>query len=232
MSRAALAIALLAGCTPALQEGAYTCDGADECPPGWFCHADGRCHSFPRAFGEPCTSDAECATGHCDRLEEAWPSGYCSRICDDNSDCPESWCGNYGSCLRLCTPATPCPAGSDCIMWIYERVPRATIGRCVPSVVGAPPVPSTPCDPTVEDLACPWDGFWCARRSGVAICARGCPTGFACGPGERCTDVGDLLPVCLRSCDTGAECDDTGAPECGTIDAAPTCAPAAWLTGP
>jgi hypothetical protein len=42
-----IALLLAAGCKPSLQDGAYSCVQEHECPSGWSCHEDGRCHRAP-----------------------------------------------------------------------------------------------------------------------------------------------------------------------------------------
>lgn len=116
------------------------------------------------AVGDPCSAGADCATGECSS------EGYCTRLCDADTQCLDQWSCADGVCQT--DPgkeafAGACDTGEGCASRLC-LVDGQGAGLCTRG-----------CEPE-----CP-DGFECALHDDRAVCAPlqgGCSAGGS-GPG-------------------------------------------------
>ncbi|MGM0556174.1 MAG: MopE-related protein, partial [Myxococcota bacterium] len=148
-------------------------------------------------YMEPCTEDADCASGYCLDTEAGL---LCSTECSDDAECGTEWvCDppNYGSADSICFPptndicATDCTSDSDCS--VYGSLCVEIDGRSV-------------CSRSCDQRACPSD-YNCTETDSVDG-----TTSFQCLPGAGtcgdCTDSdGDGFGV-GADC-SQIDCDDT-----------------------
>ena len=157
----------------------------------------------PRGLGEPCEADSECRSSSC-VLDD--PSPYCTRDCDDDSECGAGFHCRLSECVRGARGGvgTVCAAPSDCQELAVCAV-RDTDQWC-----------TVTCE---SDENCP-ERFSCVDTGSTSVCAPevgllgdGCATDAECASGtcktttagRRCTRTCDpTLP-----CDTGFECSRT-----------------------
>jgi len=217
------AVLCLAGCSPALTEGRYTCpDGDEACPPGWFCHSDRVCRAAPEGASdsgvpstdapglagelEPCGSDAQCASGVCNLGSyRRWPVGYCTRSCADIDD---GRCDGLSSrglpicndlerlCVIACDDAdTTCPVGLACVARGVRSSPTDTVyAECFSA--SAPIGAGEPCMGAMDcgDPDLECVEGWCARA-----CSTRAGQEMACPTGEVCTMNATRGEICRPS---------------------------------
>jgi hypothetical protein len=203
--------------------------GALECAPDCLNFDTSGC---VQPDGGPCTSDSQCAGGIC--WEEAgegnFPGGFCTRDCssqscpgptgvcfevgpgrrcyqecDTSSECRQGyacfdeWDSGMTICRPHCVYNAQCPATGQCNLWT---------GRCEGPTTGG------------ENGDQVVDGVGCKSRHYVyfnerSYCVSHCDlTAPVCPGDDICSDVfgagaGDL-GLCLRSCDTPADCTRSG----------------------
>lgn len=195
--------------------------------------------TFSWPVGGLCLSDADCFSGICQ-------DGYCSRQCNEENPCPESFfcepstglctapaVGGYcddgsdcdsgfcleGLCTRPCTSGLPCPPGYNCDV--------EGSGLCDPISVGAACETAMDCEGLIcvdglcsrecdEDVPCPIP-FTC--YAGLCLLAE---IGASCDGDEACDSGLCVDGVCTRPCDElpceeGWSCDE----ETGLCDPPP-----------
>lgn len=247
MRHSALLLALLAsGCIPALNDGAYACQGngePDDCPPDFVCRHDSRCHYAPNQ-GRVCQSDDECENEVCS-LVEGSSKGYCTYHCSEDADCQ----GDLGSdarcvdgfCLSSCSDATiDCSLGIEC-QWPHQAMTSPpTTGSCV-SIDSARFDGTNSCV-SLQDCSTPGfcmvvDGTGSTDYGTTGVCSMWCDTDDNC-PNGRCVTLlgGGGQPAvkhCLRECFPmmqGSSCQ--GGLVCGTLlgdgPHSSVCIPRAW----
>src|SRR5262249_35146575 len=95
--------------------------GAEQCPAGWRCGIEGRCHDRSVSAAWPCVSDADCEQGdRCglERVCHARDAGA-AWLCETDSDCEKGWrcacCGEPKVCHDPSVGADyACRFDSDC----------------------------------------------------------------------------------------------------------------------
>lgn len=161
----------------------------------------------PRHLGEPCATDADCASTHCQHDGEV---AYCTRACAGDADCDVGYRCRTGFCHHGLPEGTggPCASNEDCA----RPDVCASLGSrswCTASCSGPSGCPmGYTCDPTVMVCA-PALALVGEHCTGNADCTTGlcelgsgtctrlcdvdqpCPTGFAC-------DRAGTIAVCLR----------------------------------
>ncbi len=177
----------------------------------------------PRPLGEPCSpsqgqeaANEQCAEDLCVGLDNF--SGFCSRLCNDDSDCGADFLceasGSYGKvCKKLvgCESDGECPAGLGC---------NPDTGNCYIKVS------RTLCSPCSDVAQCPVNGTcFNALGSGEQFCTTACAEGGGCPLGFQCKGIpagkdGALVEQCVPvsgSCNAGKElcASCAGDSECG-----------------
>ena len=193
------------------------------CPRGFYCEVlgcgTGRCilgDPGPKADGEECAADAECASLHCLDVNG---TRRCGRSCSRDGEA--------------------CGTGLLC------EAPDGTCGSCVPPELTTGPRPfGAPCESAdqCESAMCP-DGFCTASCDGATPCGSGfhcrggtCVRGELGGPGAECVTSEDCDPdfalecvdadgelLCAAPCADGA-CTTPGF-ECGPTASGDRCVP-------
>src|SRR4051812_4670596 len=208
----------VAGCR-SLDAENYRCSEAGQCPPGFACGGDGRCHSG---------KDAGCEGGSC---RADGPDGSDAPK-DTISDTPMETSGDTsGSCVTdsPCTPVnrchlgrTRCAAGgvATCDDTLASQSSGTPCGDGMVCLDGA-------CVPCAADMACDRPGQPC--KLGKIACATGSPVcaevgnvaaGNACGTSMVCSN-GDCV-----TCTDGTSCTPANPCHAGTQSCAggtPTC---------
>jgi hypothetical protein len=116
----------VSACLPDCRLG-FSCGTSLSCDAG-----SGACVPGTRVVGDPCTTNADCASGLCTLARStstgiAWSGGYCTAICDAAVPCPApSQCVSYSdgsSCAAACSADTDCRGGYVC---------STAVGACLP----------------------------------------------------------------------------------------------------
>lgn len=175
----------------------YSCYDNSDCPTGYACGSDRRCHLTDGTTPTPptgttctkpsdcpagsnCGADNKCHAGACDT--SGCPSGYVCKLDDGKVQCvavstgPSSTCKSDSDC--------PTPAGSKCLT-----------GQCV--------APANQCADSTQCAA----GFQCVGGACTPSCSdtKPCPTGYTCDPKGVCT--GNSNPCTSSSqCSGGTVC--------------------------
>ncbi len=165
----------------------------------------------PRGFGEPCASNAECASGQC---VADGPRSYCTRACDgtdtacgDGYHCRETVCiaGDRGGVGDSCVPGLDdCRSDAFCVSlgadaWCSQFCGSSAAGavcpdqfECVPA--GAQfvcaPVRSLLGDTCTADDAC-ISGVCLTDANGERVCSRTCSVDSPCATGFECRRTAD-----------------------------------------
>ena len=150
------------GCTEDCYEsGECECTGSNHCEEGYYCYA-GECVELDelellgeRSFGEPCTSDTECASLVC-LLEGPGNGAICSVSCDEQM-CPEGW-----ECKLDLSASTP---RQVCVEEIEDKL-------CQACSVDAH------CNAAGDLCLAQGDDFFCAKDCSSSEC----PEGYRCDP--------------------------------------------------
>ena len=211
------------GCTP----GSVGCLAGEAC---WAlveaCGAcmDGDAVPPPRAFGEPCRTDVDCASGYC--LIDGDPAAcgadcpyrYCTASCGAAGECPAGAHCRDGICVlgTASDPGDTCMTDADCLAGTC--IPPGGGGRCIE---GCTPAGTCASGFVCMDSYCVPDGL----RPGDLCAAPGDPCmGGVCASFEddivcvsRCTDVTD--------CDSGLVC-------VPGVDGSGICVPTSLAGGP
>lgn len=119
------------GATSRCQLGSSTGPTAGTCATGWSWEP-GDCTRGSAAFGEPCRTPTDCASGSlC--VGSSATTAFCSRTCTDDCTCPRGYSCN----ARLATGQTVCVPGTNrCAMDSGSVVPPLDAGGIVPPDVG------------------------------------------------------------------------------------------------
>ncbi len=170
----------------------------------------------PKAIGEACTDDSECATNRCESFGD-------KMICTD--DCTDSCPGQGTSCFNgTCVPADYCDdpdgngygqgpgcQGTECDLCdVNASCNQDTAGQwsctCDPGFSGD----GTSCtdvdecsDPSLNNCDA---NATCTNTDGSFTCA--CNSGFS-GDGTSCNDVDECADPSLNNCDANATCTNT-----------------------
>ena len=158
------------------------------------------------AVGSPCTDASQCSGGtiaSCFGYAQNFVNGYCTRICDRNSDCGQgSHCNRYGYCVDTCTSDNTCPADQRCNDSDRDGVNECFIFSDGNGAVGDPCTSISDCaggdngrclyDPTIPNLA-------------TGYCTLLCGLGQAtCGADATCWDEDFCVDDCVRNNDCRA----------------------------
>lgn len=149
-----------------------------------------------RGIGEPCTANDDCNSGACFTDEEAQ---YCSRECEDDTDCGDGYHCRRGMCARGDRQGVggPCLANDDCDVG-NVCAHRGDVNWC-----------ASFCE-TDED--CP-DDFTCTGAGSSHLCAPARHLlGESCATSDDCVSRlcevpdGSTEGTCSRMCDVGSLC--------------------------
>lgn len=199
------------------------CETTDDCSAG-LCAPDphtydfewrGRCVAAGAGLvGDPCTLDAQCASGRC-RLEAPrsnwFRAGTCQPLLGDGAPCFTAAECSSGACLRRVEGprAAPCPAGEVCDAADCTCSELGLVGRC-----GSPLPLGALCGPELGPCA---TGGFCPPMGIDEICQPAPPpsrhVGEACDDVDRCVEgtcSGGVCRAPLRSlgesCAQPSEC--------------------------
>jgi hypothetical protein len=164
----------------------------------------------PRALGEPCSVNSDCADGTClSQLRDGWLGGYCTRACENNLGSPcgaNGYCAGDGVCEKKCTSQAQCREGYRCLDYNFVGTQTCTPYADGTGGVGAPCTTFRDCSGGTSSYcvteARGWPGGYCTQE-----CLGGnllCPSGHCV---EDRDASGFLLPgACATDCTTDAQC--------------------------
>jgi len=198
------AVVALLGCTPAQQEGHFSCAEDGLCPADWVCRDDGLCWRTATTTLDYrlCTQNSACGTNFCDRGPMSTVVvGQCSRACATHDICPprqgvRSTCGISGTCVGGCSDISPCEG--DFVCFGHRFVDGVPIGACaLPEDIFSY---ASDCDLS-DGFPCDEDRR-CVAPPGldVGICALPCGQGLSCPMEEQCTTLANGESHCLVIC--------------------------------
>jgi hypothetical protein len=186
----------------------WVCTNVADCPSGWTCGSDQRCHptgTTPPTGGQTCAKPSDCPTGSSCGADNRCHPGDCS-----SSGCPATFvckltngtpqCVSMGTSTCKSDDECPTPEGSKCLS-----------GSCV-----------APIDQCADATQCPGDAL-CVDGACTPACngSTPCPTGYACDTAKGvCTNnptpcgstaecTGDTVCVdqhCVAKCGSGDTC--------------------------
>jgi len=176
----------------------WSCYDADDCPSGYSCGSDRRCHLTdgtppPPPSGTTCTKPSDCAPGSNCGADNKCHAGDCS-----TSGCPSNFVckleGGVAACVAVSTgPSSTCKSDSDCPT---PAGSKCLTGQCV-----------APQDQCADATQCP-AGSQCVQGACTPSCSanKPCPTGYSCDTAKGvCT--GNPGPCTNSSqCTGGAVC--------------------------
>lgn len=178
-----------------------------------------------RPDGGPCTSQAQCDSGHCStEAEWGWPGGFCVDTCTTSADCtPGSECDQISSiCVQTCVISSECREGYGCFAFAFGQTPycyahceedahctetlqcNQWTGKCAEVPLGSNN--GQPCNQFSDCKS----GGCVGSASGPDYCVSDCSlsTGF-CPDNGVCVDFYPLAGdrgLCLTGCTTSADC--------------------------
>jgi hypothetical protein len=192
----------------------FSCYADNECPAGYACGSNHRCHLTdglppPPPTGTTCTKPSDCPAGSTCGADNYCHTGDCS-----SSGCPSNFVCKVTNGAATCEPVgntgnTPaCKADSDCAT---PAGSKCLSGTCV--------APSDQCADATQCAA----GSQCVQGACTPSCSatKPCPTGYACddakgvctGTTGACTNssqcTGGNVCVeehCVAPCGAGATC--------------------------
>lgn len=181
----------------------YDIDGSNVCLPA---DGAGRGRAQAGEVGASCTADSECSAGGDPVCLRNLPNGYCSALCNSDSDCPSSThCedfGDQGYCYQDCTNNDDCRFGYQC------STNDLSEASCVPDDEKTVKNPNGEDDgePCVSDINC--KGGVCIRE------AEGFPGGYCttlfCDNDNGCNGgvcvTSSSNNVCRSECSTDDNC--------------------------
>lgn len=151
--------------------------------------------------GARCTSGSQCSAGEvCGDF--GFGEKYCVKSCTADSECgANAYCemnGSQGACLQRCTSDAACPGDMACIA-------RPDTGEkiCGPDMRGGS------CFSTPDCLG---TGFVCPGSAGsgsgqYGVCTADCTQNASvCGDSTTCVPTQSGISLCLRACQSAAEC--------------------------
>jgi uncharacterized protein (TIGR03382 family) len=159
------------------------CATDDECRGDMVCNTSAgisECASSC-AGGAACPDGFECRADLCIRDRRQGVGG----ICEEQADCGDAICAEQGDrewCTAICSGASDCPTGFDCVAAGGTRV-------CAPTL-------------SLEGEACAIDvecatGL-CALIGDSGVCSSVCDADNACAPGLECRRTGSgTTAVCI-----------------------------------
>lgn len=187
----------------ALDDGCGTTLDCGTCGDLFVC-LSGSCQQT-LGIGEACAADRDCNGSLICATEAliAWPDGYCTAGCTQDSDCGEANnCGGDGVCVRGCEDDSQCRQGYRCHDFDGDNVKE-----CAPYGSGSGDVGDA-CD-SYADCAGDLVGFCIHRPTEIkdGYCTVKCSADADCPTGSHCPPNGGN---CLQDCTDNGDCRGEG----------------------